>query len=176
LGSTPETRYEIVLNLSDGASLRVHEKNLMHRRNALFNSAKDIWLQREDLFPHITLLSKQIGGALQNWSAREDVLLKARDALNVLEKFGEKWKEGEYSEYRHQYLNDLGLAAEVSGETASVNNNREKKKERLFWLDDGRQAYCENHVKLPHGYRMHFYPDVKEKQIYVAYLGPHLTI
>ncbi|MCY4313506.1 MAG: hypothetical protein OXD44_07415, partial [Gammaproteobacteria bacterium] len=113
---------------------------------------------------------------LQNWSARQDILLNARDALNVLEKFGEKWKEGEYSGYRHQYLNDLGLAADVSGESERVNNNRRKRRERTFWLEDGRQIYCENHVKLPSGYRMHFYPDVEQKRIYVAYLGPHLSI
>jgi len=176
LGAIPETRDETVLNISGETSLKVHEENLLLRRNALLNSAKEIWLQREELFPHLTLLPKQIGTALQNWSAREDVLLKARDALNVLEKFGEKWEGGEYSEYRHQYLNGLGLAAEVSGEAASVNNNREKRKERLFWLDDGRQVYCENHVKLPGGYRMHFYPNIEQKRIYVAYLGPHLTV
>lgn len=46
----------------------------------------------------------------------------------------------------------------------------------MFWLDDGRQVYCENHVKLPGGYRMHFYADAANKQIYVTYLRPHLTL
>jgi len=87
-----------------------------------------------------------------------------------------KWKSGEYYEYRHEYLRDLGLAAEVSGESASVNNTPKKKNERLFWLDNGVQVYCENHVKLSDGYRMHFYVDSAEKCIYVAYLGPHLTL
>lgn len=176
LDATPEQRDETLLNLSDSVSLGVHGDELKQRRNALLKTAKDIWLQRADLFPHITLLPNQIGTSLQGWSARQDVLLKARDALNVLEPFSDKWLAGEYVEYRHEYLRDLGLAAEVSGESDSVNNDPKKKKERMFWLEDGRQVYCENHVKLPDGYRLHFYADGSNKRIYVAYLGPHLTL
>ncbi|ARR51927.1 hypothetical protein ETN89_19855 (plasmid) [Photobacterium damselae subsp. damselae] len=174
--ATPEQRDETLLNLSSSASLEVHGDALKQRRNALLSSAKDIWLQRADLFPHLTLLSNQIGTSLQCWSARPDVLLKARDALNVMELFSDKWLAGEYVEYRHEYLRDLGLAAEVSGESDSVNDDPKKKKERMFWLDDGRQVYCENHVKLPDGYRLHFYAEASRKRIYVAYLGPHLTL
>lgn len=176
LDATPEQRDEALLNLSDSASLGVHGDELKQRRNALLSSAKDIWLQRADLFPHLTLLPNQIGTSLQGWSARQDVLLKARDALNVLESFSDKWLAGEYVEYRHEYLRDLGLAAEVSGESDSVANDPKKKKERMFWLDDGRQVYCENHIKLPDGYRLHFYADAANKRVYVAYLGPHLTL
>jgi hypothetical protein len=176
LGSTPEQREEALLNLSDSTSIETHGDELINRRNALLNNAKAIWLQRTELFPHLTLLSNQIGTSLQGWSARQDVLFKARNALNVLESFGEKWLSGEYVEYRHNYLRDLGLAAEVSGESDTVNKDSKKKKERMFWLDDGRQVYCENHVKLPNGYRMHFYADSENKRIYVAYLGPHLTL
>ena len=176
LDATPEQRDEELLNLSDSASLGVHGDELKQRRNALLISAKDIWLQRADLFPHLTLLQNQIGTSLQNWSARQGVLHKARDALNVLESFSDKWLAGEYVEYRHEYLRDLGLAAQVSGESDSINNDPKKKKERLFWLDDGRQVYCENHVKLPDGYRLHFYADALNTRIYVAYLGTHLTL
>lgn len=174
--SALDTREETLLNLSDASSLETHGEELMHRRNALLNTAKNIWLQRTELLPHLTLLPNQIGTSLQGWSARRDILIKARDALNVLEAFCVKWLDGEYAEYRHEYLREVGLAAEVSGESSSVNNDPEKKKERMFWLDDGRQVYCENHVKLPDGYRMHFYADAENRQIYVAYLGPHLTL
>jgi hypothetical protein len=176
LGATPEQRDETLLNLSDSASLETHGAELKQRRNALLNTAKEIWFQRAELFPHLTLLPNQIGTILQGWSARHDVLIKGRNALNVLELFCEKWRTGEYSEYRHDYLKELGLTAKVSGESESVNNDQKKKKERMFWLDDGRQVYCEDHIKLPHGYRMHFYADLANKRIYVAYLGPHLTL
>ena len=79
--------------------------------------------------------------------------------------------EGAINYAGFEYLRDLGLAAEVSGESDSVNNDPKKKKERMFWLDDGRQVYCENHIKLPDGYRLHFYADAVNKRVYVAYLG-----
>ena len=176
LNATPEFRNETILNLSDSESLERHDDEIKQRRNALLKTARDIWLQRADLFPHLTLLPNQIGTSLQSWSARQDILAKARDALNLLESFCDKWLAGEYVEYRQEYLRDLGLAAEVSGESDSVNNDQKKRKERVFWLDDGRQVYCEQHVKLSDGYRMHFYADPEKKRMYVAYLGPHLTL
>lgn len=175
LGVDPD-KESAVLNLCGADSLVVHGEELMRRRNELINSAKDIWLHRDELFPNLTLLPNQIGTSLQNWSGRQDILLKARDALNVLEGFCERWKNGIYTDYRHEHLRALGLAAEVSGESQSVNNNPKKKSERLFWLEDGRHVNCENHVKLPDSYRMHFYPDSVAKCIYVAYLGPHLAL
>ncbi len=171
-----EQKESSVLNLCNETSLETHGDELRRRRNELISSAKDIWLQRNELFPHLSLLSKQIGTSLQNWSSRQDILLKARDSLNILELFSAKWQGGEFEDYRHGHLRDLGLAAEVSGESASVNADPKKKKERMFWLDDGREVYCENHVKLPVGYRLHFFPDTSKKHIYVAYLGPHLTL
>ena len=176
LDATLQQRDEIIFNLNDESSLKAHEKELQQRRNAIISNANNIWLQRAELFPHLKLLANQIGSTLQNWSARHDILFKARDALNVLEKFSSQWSAGKYGEYRHEYLRELGLAAEVSGESKSVHDNPKKMKERLFWLETGEEVYCENHVKLPNGYRMHFYPDPVERCIHVAYLGPHLTL
>lgn len=176
IDTVPMEKNDILLNLYDEASLEVHKGELLHRRNTLLSDAKNIWNRRAELFPSLIFLKNQIGSALQNWSARQDVLNKARDALNVLELFSFKWKSGEYPEYRHNYLRDLGLAAEVSGESESVKDDPKKNRERLFWLDDGRQVYCENHVKLPDGYRMHFYPDSSKRCIYIAYLGSHLPL
>lgn len=176
LDAIPDQSEDTLLNLSDSASLQSHSDVMKQRRNNLLNTANDIWLQRAELLPHLILLPNQIGTSLQNWSARPDVLMKARDALNVMELFCNKWVTGEYGEYRHDYLRDLGLACEVSGESETVFKTPKKKSERMFWLDDGREVYCENHVKLPDGYRMHFYADSGEKRIYVAYLGPHLTL
>lgn len=171
----PDLIEDIVLNLSSEVCLETHKEELERRRNELLNSARDIWLQRADLFPNLTLLP-DLGSALQSWSARRDILLKSRDALNILQLFCEKWVEGVYADYQHNYLKDLGLAAEVSGESSSVYKDPDKRSERMFWLDNAQLVYCENHVKLPSGFRMHFYSDQIEKRIYVAYLGPHMTL
>jgi hypothetical protein len=55
------------------------------------------------------------------------------------------------------------LAAEVSGESTSVNNDPKKRKERMFWLYEGQEVYCESHIKLPDGFRLRFYPDTSKK-------------
>lgn len=176
LSENYEQKEHTLLNLYDEKSLTIHAEELIKRRNHHLSTAKDIWSNRAAFFPNLTLLANQIGTALQSWSARLDILLKARDALSIMDLFVMKWKSGEYDEYRHEYLRSLGLAAEVSGESASVNNTPKKRNERLFWLNTGVEVYCENHVKLPDGYRMHFYVDSANKCIYVAYLGPHLTL
>jgi len=174
-GEEEETDAE-VNNLADEDSLKHHEALLCSRRNLLISTAIDIWNQRSEIFPSLTLLPDQIGSSLKTWSHREDVLHKARDALYVLELFSAKWKNSEYEDYRHDHLRDLGLAAEVTGESKSVNDDPKKRAERMFWLDDGRKVYCENHVKLSDGYRLHFYPDLAQKHIYVAYLGSHMRL
>ena len=172
---TESKEYQIS-NLANDTCLAQHEQMLLERRNNLSRSASEMWINRLDLFPFITLLDKQIGTALNTWSHRQDVLVKARDALHILDLFVSKWKNNEYTDYQHNILRQLGLAAEVSGESLSVVNNTKKKKERMFWLDDGREVFCENHIKLPDGYRLHYYSDSSQKHIYVAYLGPHLTL
>ena len=161
-------------NLADQASLQAHEPDLVHRRNNLIGSATDIWENRDSLFPNLTLLQNQIGNSLQSWKADERILERARDALFSFDEFCSKWKAGEYTGYRHEHLQSLGLAAKVSGESETVDKDPSLRKKRIFWLEDGREVYCENHIWLPGNYRLHFYPDGKEKRIYVAYLGPHL--
>ncbi len=176
LSDVPEETNTEILNLYNNNSLAIHSEELNKRSKELYKSASDIWYNRKVLFPNLILLSDQIGSSLQNWSHRRDILEKARVALNVLEEFCTKWQDKEYTNYHHEYLRDLGFTAEVSCESTSVKASPQKRKKRLFWLDDGRQVYCENHVKLPEGFRLHFYPDPIKKRIYVAYLGPHLPL
>ena len=96
--------------------------------------------------------------------------------FGAVSKFCEKWRNGEYKEYRHQYLSEHGLSTEVSGESVTVGQDSSLRNLRMFWLEDGRREYCENHVKLPNGFRMHFFPDALNKCIHIAYIGPHLKL
>lgn len=171
-----EEKYCKISNLYNEESIEFHRPELVQRRNELISTARNLWEERDNLFPHLKLLSNQIGTALLNWSTHKEIFYKARDSLNVLETFCTKWQAGEYENFKCQYLNDLGLDAEVTGESSSVATNPKLKKHRLFYLDDGRREYFELHIKLPFYYRMHFFADPKRKLIYVAYLGPHLPI
>ncbi len=98
-------------NLCNDYSIEFHRQELKKRRNELISSAKDIWDNRFELFPHLYFLPEKFGSELQTWSAPMEILNKARDSLNVLETFCTKWQAGEYEGYRHQHLKILGLAA-----------------------------------------------------------------
>lgn len=165
-----------LFNLFDNASLQTHAFQLKRCRDERLTAGKDIWNNRDEFFPYLQLLENQIGNALKNWSHRNDILTKARDALVVMNDFVRCWRAGDYQDYQHQFLTECGLAAEVSGESPSVSNDSKKRSEREFWLPAGVKVYCEYHVKLPSGFRMHFYPHVSEKIIYVVYLGSHLVL
>ncbi|WP_419781232.1 hypothetical protein [Maridesulfovibrio sp.] len=163
-------------NLSTGDSLSHHEPAMEQTRNNQLSRGRDILTERETFFPKLFFLENQIGQALRRWTHRADILPAARSAMLVLNEFAQKWENGELADYQHRYLSDLGLQAEVSGESESVRTTPKKRNERMFNLDDGRCVFCENHVKLPSGFRLHFYPDTANKQIILAYLGPHLTL
>ena len=94
--------------------------------------------------------------------------------MDILEIFCEKWQAEEYNSYKHEFLKELGLSAQISGESISVKENPKFYMNRLFELGDGRRKLFEYHIKLPEGFRLYFYPDKRTKMIFVAYLGPHL--
>ena len=154
-------------------SLEIHGEELKKRHEDLTSSAMEIWENRRELFPHLIFLSRQIGTALQNWSACPDILNMAMQSLKIIEEFCEKWQASEYHEYRHDFLTELGLESKVSGESPSVRKNRKFRTERTYYLDDGRKVVFEYHVKLPNGYRLYYFPDTDQRIIHVAYLGPH---
>ncbi|MCY4100374.1 MAG: hypothetical protein OXF46_05575, partial [Rhodobacteraceae bacterium] len=113
----PEETSSTIANLYNDHSLAIHGEELKLRRNELTNSATEIWQNRHELYPHLKLLSNQIGTALQNWSARQSILIGAKKSLDILEIFCEKWQAEEYNSYKHEFLKELGLSAQISGES-----------------------------------------------------------
>ncbi len=79
---------------------------------------------------------------------------------------------GEVQGYSHQQLKNQGLLYEVSGESTSVRNNQKKKKQRMFYLPDGRKEFFESHAKLANGFRLHFFPEPQKGVIYIGYMSP----
>lgn len=166
-----------IKNMSDvEQSLTVHGDTLRSLRNDRLQAGRDIWNNRATFFPNLVFLEAPFGYQLRNWSGRTDVLNKARDALSVMNDFVTRWQAGEFVDYQHNHLATCGLSTEVSGESPSVANHPSKRAEREFWLPHGEKVYFENHVKLPAFFRLHFYPSIQDKIIYVGYLGSHLTL
>lgn len=164
-------------NLFDSKmSLVTHNDKLLSMRNSHLQAGKDMWGKRAVFFPKLCFLDNPFGSQLRNWSHRTDVLSKARETLSVMNEFVSQWQAGAFMDYRHEYLIECGLSAEVSGESPSVANDPSKRNERMLWLPHGEKVYFENHVKLPASFRLHFYPSTQDKLIYIGYLGPHLSL
>lgn len=74
-------------------------------------------------------------------------------------------------------VKDLNLKTSLtaSDESDSVKNDEKKKRERYFILPNIGGQYCYLHIKTG-DFRFHFYPDNNTRKVYVAYIGPHLTL
>lgn len=171
ISETPGT----VENLYSLGILEGIRTRLLAERNAAIESGESLWADRERLFPNLVFCGRseeQIRGGITQVSLFESL----KDALTVMDAFAGNWKAGTYSDYSHEALRSAGLHYRVSGESATVADNPAKRQARCFYLPDGRGAYCENHVKLPLGIRLHFYPDPTKKAFYIVYIGEHLPL
>ncbi|WP_157674125.1 hypothetical protein [Endozoicomonas ascidiicola] len=162
-------------NIFSYESLVFHKGALENRRTEQLATGKELWSKRREFFDSLEFID-DFGAQLRTWGHRADILSKVRETLLCMNDFARRWKAGEFTDYQHEHLATCGLSAKVSGESPSVNNDPRKRKEREFWLPKGVKVNCQNHVTLPDGYRLHFYPESSEKTIYVAYLGAHLPL
>ena len=148
---------------------------LRNQRNALLRSGRAILAERETFFPNLTFCGNA-PGQLNNWSAETNILNQVKESLTCLNALCEKLGDGTYDCYTTEALREVGLNHRVSGESETVLNNPRLKREREFWLPEGRRKVFENHVKLSGGFRLHFYLENEEKHIYVGHIGPHLRL
>lgn len=162
-------------NLNDPVSFEYHAAALRAARDERLSGGKNLWENRATFLPNLILLN-ELGGQLRRWTHSPAILTKAKDALLVMNEFAALWQSGHYDVYQHAYLAECGLAAEVSGESVTVNETPKKRAEREFYLPNGNKKNFEYHVKLQNGFRLHFYPSSIEKTIYIGYLGPHLSV
>ncbi|VAW86401.1 hypothetical protein MNBD_GAMMA16-2236 [hydrothermal vent metagenome] len=174
-GNSSESTSQIN-NLFDTHSLQQHECSLQNLRDKRLQTGTDIWENRNLFFPCLYLLDNELKNQLCTWPHKPTILHKAKDALLVINEFVQRWQKGEFSYYQHSHLITCGLSAEVSGESLSVKQDPKKRVEREFWLPEGKKVFCENHVKLQDGFRLHFHVSDTKKVIYIVYLGPHLSL
>ncbi len=159
-------------------SLEIFEREveqIRSQRNALLRSGKEILTERKTYFPNLTFCGNATA-QLNTWSAGTRILEQVKESLTCLNTFCEKMRDGTYDCYTAEALRDVGLNHRVSGESETVMNNPQLRKEREFWLPEGRKKVFEHHVKLSSGYRLHFYPENAAKHIYVGHIGPHLRL
>ena len=166
------------LNILNFYSLEIFESEaikLCQLKHSLINSGKELIDKQRQLFPNIVFCD-QASQQLNIWSGSKTVLDQVKESLSSLNLFCDKWIDGVYDSYHHEFLREVGLNHKVSGESATVTQTPRLKELREFWLPEGRKKYFENHIKLSSGYRLHFFPDNRTKLIYIGYIGPHLKL
>lgn len=144
-------------------------------REASLRSGQDVLTNAVKYYPQLEFCGKakqQLG----KWSAGTTLLNQVKKSLFEFNSFAEKWQAGQYSFYSSDHLRESGMPYAVSGESSTVHNTPALQNERLFYLPSGIRCFFEEHVKLSNGFRIHFYPNHEDKKIYVAYIGPHLTL
>lgn len=151
------------------------KNDLIKKRNECIRTGRELWNQRKELYSFLTFCGKT-SSQLQNWSHGTNTFHQVKKALSVLNTYAEKMKIKSVNGYSHQQLRELGLNYDVSGESGTVSQNRELRKEREFYLPDGNLVFFENHIKLSNGFRIHFYPDPQNGNINIGYIGTHLNL
>lgn len=91
--------------------------------------------------------------------------------LNKLNNFiTNNWKNGDFP---IDYFSRItGVAA--SDESDTTKQNPKLKELRKFSIPSIGSVYCFLHIKVSNTYRIHFYPDVVNKKVDIAYIGKHL--
>ena len=150
---------------------KIDENNLRKTLQESISSGEELWKQKNKFFPNLDFCGDS-QYQLRNFNSEKSILEQIKNSLFKLNEFSEKWKEEYYKGYSHRNLLDLGL--NVSGESQTVSNNSEMRSKREFHLPNGKKEYFENHIKLNHNIRIHFYPNANDKKIYIGYIGKHL--
>ncbi|MEA3545599.1 MAG: hypothetical protein U9R69_10335 [Thermodesulfobacteriota bacterium] len=169
------TRSFEILNFFSLHSFEKERKNLLDQRNSLISSGRELFENYATLFPNLVFCGNAVQ-QLNNWSASRTILNQVKESLTSLNTFCDGWAGGTFANYSHEALLNVGLNHRVSGESVTVMNDQRLRRQREFWLPEGRKETFENHVKLSNGYRLHFYPDDKSKHIYVGHVGSHLRL
>lgn len=164
-----------ILNFYSFESFENELDALREQRHALITSGKELFEKQDQFFQNLTFCGTA-PQQLIKWSGSKTILEQVKESLSFLDTFCEKWADGTYEEYRHEFLRDIGLNHRVSGESETVTKKPDLKKQRMFWLPEGREEFFENHIKLSNGYRIHFFPDNRSKRFYVGHIGPHLKL
>ncbi len=171
-GTLNSKRYNII-NIYSMEILSIIEEELKKQMNCQIHSGRMIMTSKKDLYPFIDFCGKA-PEQLNNWSNSVTLLEQVKESLASLNIFAEKWKNGELNNYSHINLKSIGLNHRVSGESETVLQNSNLKKEREFYLPNGNKELFENHIKLARGFRVYFFPDVQTKIVYIGYIGSHM--
>ncbi|MCX5935598.1 MAG: hypothetical protein NTU99_12605 [Pseudanabaena sp. LacPavin_0818_WC45_MAG_42_6] len=121
-----------------------------------------LWNQKDDLFPNLQFCDS-VKSQLESLSIGNSMLEHVKDRLRKLQQYAESWKE--------ESFNSQKLDCSASPESEAT--LKQYSKERTFLCPDRKKRIFSWHVRLPLGWRIHFYPEQPSK-ILIGYIGEHL--
>jgi len=123
---------------------------------------KALWNQKDNLFPNLHFCSS-VENQIRNLTTGNFMLDHVKDRLRKLQQYAERWTEGGFNS------NKLDASASPESEATL----KQYSKERTFLCPDKQKRIFSWHVRLPLGWRIHFYPEQPNK-ILIGYIGEHL--
>lgn len=129
-------------------------------------SFRNLWSKSGKLFPNLVLcgdVQEQISRIGESSHFNQIV-----ERLKALNNAVGQWNSGDFSYKEINGKFALTISPESTQTMAKYGN------ERKFKLPSGEVEYFELHIKTG-DLRFHFYPDQKDKKVYVGYIGPHLS-
>ena len=121
-----------------------------------------LWDQKDDLFSNIQFCDS-VKTQLQSLLTGNSMLEHVKDRLHKLQQYAESWTEGSFDSKK------LNCSASPESEATL----QQYSKERIFICPDGQKRIFSWHVRLPLGWRIHFYPE-QPRKILIGYIGEHL--
>lgn len=142
--------------------------------NFRFNSVKNIingtnfWALKGFIFKKL-IFCVDVAQLVRSISTKD--FNKIMDHLINLDKYNMQWTKGRFS-----VSITKKFALDISDESSTVKQNSRLSNYRYFIIPNGIGGqYCYYHIKTGN-FRVHFYPDDQNHQIYVAYIGTHLPL
>ncbi len=147
--------------------IRSNTEYLTFNHNNLWNvNYRNYWNKRVKLFPNL-IMCGQVQAQI-NAIGTSNYFNQIIEKLKIFNEAIGNWKTGNFN---HREINSkyaLIISPESSGTMNRYGN------ERIFSLPNGGTEYFEFHIKTG-DLRFHFYPNNATKEVYVGYIGPHLS-
>ena len=161
-----------VLHIGQKEHLSIHEEWLKRKvkireANLLtaIKNGKDLWEQRENIFPHLVFCN-DVEKQLTTLSMNDENLANSVRKLLILNEYLANLQGNE--------CNYAKAGLTVTGESKSTLNNSKLWSERTFLCSDGERRFFELHIKLTNWWRIYIYQIPNENKHWIGYIGKHL--
>jgi len=156
---------ESVKHISCPNHIIAHKNWIIKRIQSKIVNGKQIWEQREKLFPNLQFcdsVKKQLEGILKG----QPELNFCFKVLSDLQNCSQNWNEGSFSVD--------GTSLDESEESKQTLNNNKYSEERTFICPDGKERLFSRHIKLRVcNWRIYFFPH-HHGLLIIGYIGTHL--